>query len=74
MANDITRPPFEKAEIDGWPTDGIRGGGDLYALECAAAVMMHLGNYLLTGSKKIRVTVECDPKAGKFKFDREVIS
>ena len=73
MDHDITKPPFESAEIDGWLTD-VQGGGKLYALECAAAVMMHLGNYLLSGSKKIRVTIECDPETGRFTIKREVIS
>ena len=47
MGHDITKPPFQDAEIDGWPDTGIRGGGDAFSLNCAAAVMLHLGNALL---------------------------
>lgn len=73
MKNDITRPSVESNEVDGWLT-AVQGGGKLFALECAAGVMMHLGNYLLPSSKKIRVTIECDPETGRFTVKREVIS
>lgn len=66
---DITRPPVETA-VEGAV---VHGGGDLFALQYAAAVMLHLGDYLLPGGKKFRVTIECDPEIGKFTFSRETI-
>ncbi len=51
MKSDITKAPVETtAGADEWPE--AHGSGDTYALECAAAVMLHLGNYLLSGGKK----------------------
>jgi len=72
MENNTIEAPFETMTSDGWPA--VHGGGDVFALDCAAAVMMHLGNSLLSGGRKIRVTIESDPDTGKFKFSREVIS
>ena len=46
------------------------------ALECmghAAAVMLHLGNLLLSSQGKFRVTIECNPETGRFTLKREVL-
>ncbi len=36
MKSDITKAPVKTAGADEWPE--VHGGGDAYALECAAAV------------------------------------
>lgn len=57
---------------DDWTT--IEGGGELVCMYNAATVMFHLGSYLMTGDEKIRVTIECDPEAGRFTVKREVLN
>ncbi len=44
--------------------------GDTNCLAHAGAVMLHLGNLLLT-DKKFRITIECDPETGRFEIFRE---
>ena len=51
----------------------IEASGKLECLNHAAAVMLHLGNMLMS-NEKIRITIERDPEAGVFTMKREVLS
>ena len=55
-----------------WPNPQWKGRRECLAR--AAAVMFHLGNYLMACDKRIRVTIECDPETGRFEIKREGIN
>lgn len=46
---------------------------EVECLDHAAAVMLHLGN-MLVSNEKIRVTIERDPEIGRCTMMREILS
>lgn len=54
----------------------VDGSGALECMTHAAAVMLHLGNWLLSSigtNKKFRITIECDPEIGRFTVKRDFL-
>lgn len=51
----------------------VEGTGTMECMNHAANVMLHLGNLLLLGQEKFRVTIERDPETGRFTIKREVL-
>lgn len=44
--------------------------GKLHYMEHSAVVLLELGKLLWPSGKKFRVTIECDPEAGRFEAKR----
>lgn len=51
----------------------VEASFDLNCLDHAAAMMLHLGDFL-SSNKKIRVTIERNPETGLCSMKREVLS
>lgn len=60
----------EKQKSDLQNTQSAGAMEDMHRL---AATMFHLGSMLMTKDKKIRVTIECDPEAGRYEITREIL-
>lgn len=64
---------MEQMKCDGeWPN--LQWDGTLECMDYAAAIMFELGNYLMVSDKKVRVTIERDPEAGRFWVKREELN
>lgn len=50
-----------------------QSAGAMEDMHRLAATMSALSHMLMTKDKKIRVTIECDPEAGRYEITREAL-